>query len=144
MSAEGIKQEGVMSRLAQAWGGCLGATFLGWYAVGRTSSSSPDSESEEKESSEAQPAEGGSMKLWLKGISGPGARLQGMGPRSSAAPGTPCPLATPDLQHHFLPVTQGSLWLLREPQGSCRAQAEVRASQTCSFILDIRFHLSLA
>lgn len=49
------------------------------------------------------------MKLWLKGISGSWCET----------------------------VTQGSLWLLREPQGSAEPRLEVRAPQTCSFILDM-------
>lgn len=49
------------------------------------------------------------MKLWLKGISG----------------------------SWWETVTQGSLWLLRGPQGSAEPRLEVRAPQTRSFILDM-------
>lgn len=75
------------------------------------------------------------MKLWLKGISGSWCETAGGCGSGAKLHGRPCPVPAPDLQHPHSPVTQGSLWLLREPQGSAEPRL-VSAPQTCIFILD--------
>lgn len=77
------------------------------------------------------------MKLWLKGISGSWCETAGEGLQvKCSAQGDTSSWRPLTLSTH-LPVTQGSLWLPRVPQGSAEPRLEVRAPQTCSFILDM-------
>lgn len=74
------------------------------------------------------------MKLWLKGISGSWWETAGEPGQVQGLMGSLVPFQPPTLSAH-LPVTQGSLWLLRELQGSMEPRL-VSAPQTCSFIPD--------
>lgn len=74
------------------------------------------------------------MKLWLKGISGSWWETAGA-PGQAEPGGKPCPIPAPTLSTH-LPVTQGSLWLLRDLQGSAKLRLVSVSHKTWSFFLD--------
>lgn len=116
----------------------MGATFLGWHAIGRTLVLFSRL-GIRREGVIRSPASGGrldeavvegDLRVVVRDCGG-GAPGQVQHPRGHLVPWQPLTFST------HLPVTQGSLWLLREPQGSAEPRLEVRAPQTCSFILDM-------
>ena len=116
----------------------MGATFLGWYAVGRTLILFSRLGIRREGVVRSPAGRGwldeavveGNLRVMVRDCGGeaPG-QVQHL--RGRLVPWQPLTFST------HLPVTQGSLWLLREPQGSAEPRLEVRASQTCSFILDM-------
>lgn len=75
------------------------------------------------------------MKLWLKGTSGSWWETAGGAPGQHTARWEAGSRSSPALSAH-LPVTQGSLWLLRDLQGSAKSRLVSASHKPWSFLLD--------